>query len=299
MSAYPDYLPLGPAPRPTSGEELHARVVATARQQGFGGAFEAGMEAILAGTTIVLDGDDVASAAVDATGVVIPESALTSTDAHDTADLADSANLENLPAVVGETPGILRVGTFRAHPLTVADVAIDVDAEVRDLPIRWIDAADGSVGVEPLPPTEAAPVTGHLRISAPQQAVVDAVRRIATAQAAAQGLTLVRLDVELTSVGPREVSLRAEAKLRRGILSASAHATGRASVDDALVLRFADVSLGSANPIVAGLLAVARGRVREATARPIDLAEQLPPGVRVSGVQLEAGEHLRLSARLS
>jgi hypothetical protein len=95
------------------------------------------------------------------------------------------------------------------------------------------------------------------------------------------------------------VRLRAEAKLRRGILSASAHATGTAAVDSALVLRFSDVALGSANPIVAGLLAVARGRVQEATRRPVDLTEQLPPGVRVADVRLDAGTDLVLSARLA
>lgn len=293
MSAYPDYLPLGPAPRPTDGAELMARVRATAVDQGLGGALEAGMDAVLAGTTVILDGDDVASAVVDATGVVIPESAFTTTAS------ADAADLSNLAPVVGETPGTMRLGTFQAHPITIADVPVDIDAEVRDLPLRWIDAADGSVGVEPLPPTTEHPVNGHLRISAPKAAVLDAVRRVATVVLAQEGVTLVRLDVELTSAGPREVRLRAEAKLRKGILSASAHATGTATVDSALVLRFSDVTLGSANPIVAGLLAVARGRVQEATRRPINLAEQLPPGVRVTDVRLDAGTDLVLSARLA
>lgn len=293
MSAYPDYLPLGPAPRPTDGAELMARVRATAVDQGLGGALEAGMDAVLAGTTVILDGDDVASAVVDATGVVIPESAFTTTAS------ADAADLSNLAPVVGETPGTMRLGTFQAHPITIADVPVDIDAEVRDLPLRWIDAADGSVGVEPLPPTTEHPVNGHLRISAPKATVLDAVRRVATVVLAQEGVTLVRLDVELTSTGPREVRLRAEAKLRKGILSASAHATGTATVDSALVLRFSDVTLGSANPIVAGLLAVARGRVQEATRRPIDLSEQLPPGVRVTDVRLDAGTDLVLSARLA
>ncbi|TGO06602.1 hypothetical protein [Serinibacter arcticus] len=293
MSAYPDYLPLGPGPRPIDGADLLARVRAVAGDQGLGGALAAGMDAVLAGTTVILDGDDVTSAVVDATGVVIPESAFTS------AATADAADLTDLPAVVGETRGTMHLGTFQAHPITVADVPVEIDAEVRDLPLRWIDAADGTVGVEPLPPTAEHPVTGHLRVSAPKAAVLDAVRRVATAVLAEQGVTLVRLDVELTSTGPREVRLRAEAKLRRGILSASAHASGTATVDSALVLRFSDVSLGSANPIVAGLLAVARSRVQEATRRPIDLAEQLPPGVRVADVRLDAGTELVLSARLA
>jgi hypothetical protein len=293
MSAYPDYLPLGPAPRPTDGVDLLGRVRAVAVDQGLGGALEAGMDAVLAGTTVILDGDDVISAVVDATGVVIPESAFTTTAS------ADAAHLSHLPAVVGETLGTMRLGTFQAHPITIADVPVDIDAEVRDLPLRWIDAADGSVGVEPLPPTAEHPVNGHLRISAPKAAVLDAVRRVATAVLAEQGVTLERLDVELTSTGPREVRLRADAKLRKGFLSASAHATGTATVDSALVLRFSDVTLGSANPIVAGLLAVARGRVQEATRRPIDLSEQLPPGVRVADVRLDAGADLVLSARLA
>lgn len=291
MSAYPDYLPLGPAPRPTLGEDLIGRVRAVATQQGVGGVLAAGLDDVLAGTTVQLDGEDVTLAAVDATGVVIPESAFTS----------DPRQAEQIPLapVVASTPGTLRRGTFQAHPVTVAGVRVDVDAEVTDLPLRWIEASDGSVGVEPLPPTKEQPVTGHLRISAPREALIDAVRRIATTVLAEQGVTLSRLDVELESVGPREVRLRADAKLRKGFLSASAQASGSASVDANLVLRFTDVSLGSANPIVAGLLAMARGRVQEATREPIDLAEQLPPGVRVADVQLDAGTEITLSARLA
>ncbi|PWD50744.1 hypothetical protein C8046_08900 [Serinibacter arcticus] len=289
MSDYPDYLPLGPGPRPTDGPGLVERVRVVAREQDLGGAMSSATDDILRRTTVVLDGDDVTSAVVDATGVSIPESAFTS----------EPTVPAKLPAVVAATPGVLRRGSFRAHPLLVAEVPVVIDAEVSDLPIQWIDASDGTVGVEPLPPTAEQPISGFLRVSAPKQEVIDTVRRIATAVLAEQGITLTRLDVELTSVGPREVRLQADAKLRRGILSASAQASGSASVDQALVLRFADVRLGSANPIVAGLLAVARGRVKEATQRPIDLAEQLPPGVRVTDVQLDAGAELTLSARLA
>lgn len=288
--AAPNYVPLGPGPRPTHGEDLLARVRAAAHEEGITALHASVADAFFAGTAVQLDGDDITSLAVDATGIVIPEEAF--------GPDAEPSYGSTLPPVVASTPGMLRLATFRAHPITVAGVRADVDVEIRDLPLRWVETSDGGSGVEPLEPSASQPVTGHLRLSAPQAALLDAVRRIATTTLAAEGVTLTRLDIALTSTGPRQVRVVADAKLRKGILSASAQASGAASLDDAMVLRFSDVSLGSANPIVAGLLAMARGRVQEATREPIDLAAQLPAGVRVADVRLDVGTDLVVSARL-
>jgi hypothetical protein len=66
-----------------------------------------------------------------------------------------------------------------------------------------------------------------------------------------------------------------------------------------MVLAVRDVQLASGNPIVAALLGTIRGRVDAATSRDINLAEQLPDGVRLADVRLDVGQELVVSARLA
>jgi hypothetical protein len=46
------------------------------------------------------------------------------------------------------------------------------------------------------------------------------------------------------------------------------------------------------------LLGAARGKIEEVAGRRIDLAEALPPGVRLADVTLEVGDQVVLTARL-
>ena len=94
--------------------------------------------------------------------------------------------------------------------------------------------------------------------------------------ASARGVTVSQLDVDLVSRGPRVLAVAVRARVRKGLLSASAQAHATATVDDDLVLTLSDVDVSSGNPIVAAMLAGARGRVDRVAARPIDLARRLP-----------------------
>ncbi|WP_019136544.1 hypothetical protein [Cellulomonas massiliensis] len=275
-----DVLPLGRAPRPTTGDELAARLRAALTENLRGIA-----DASAARVTARVEGDDVPELDVDLTGLVV-------------AQVPRSAPAAPPAVAVRErTPGVVGRLQVDAHPLTVIGVPVDVRADLAQVPFAWVETPDGALGAELLEPTADAPVTGSVRVAAPREQVVAAVRTVATQVAASQGVTLQSLDVALEQQGPRAVSVRLDAKVRKSLLSASVQARATATVTDDLVLRLSDVDLSSGNPLVGAMLAAARGRVDALAARPVDLAAQLPPGVRLEDVRIEVGEQLVLTAR--
>lgn len=280
MNATPDVLPLGRAPRPSTGDELAARLRA-ALAEGLRGIADTSPARV----TARVEGDDVPELDVDLTGLVVAQ-----VPRSRPAAASSVAAGERTPGVVGR----LRVD---AHPLTAIGVPVDVQAELAQVPFAWVESPDGEVGAELVEPRADAPVTGSVRVAAPREQVVAAVRTVAAEIAASQGVTLQGLDVALEQHGPRAVSVRLDAKVRKSLLSASVQARATATVSDDLVLRLSDVDLSSGNPLVGAMLAVARGRVDALAARPVDLAAQLPPGVRLEDVRIEVGEQLVLTAR--
>lgn len=284
-----DVLPLGTAPRPTTAAELLARlrpVLLDALGPTVQGAERARIDADL-------DGSDVARLDVDLTGVHVrvggaPSGATTSGPA--TSDVEDVRSRED---------AVLRRVRVDAHPLVVEDVPVDVVAEAEGLRFRWVEDGAGGLGVEGVEPDDAAPLTGHVRVAAPRDAIVATARRLVATELQNLGLTLASLDVELESAGPRSVTLRAFARVRKGILSASVRATATAEVDAQMVLAVRDLELSSRNPVVAALLVAARGELAKVEGRQVDLVSDLPPGVRLADVRVDVGETLAVSARFA
>jgi len=275
-------LPLGPAPRPATGDDLADRLRVLATRAA--GAGVTGLDR--ARLTATLDGADVATLEADLTGVAFGAQ-------------------QKAPGVVWQ-PGAFTAreeGTVRrlrvdAHPLTAVDLPVDVTAEAEGLRFTWVEGADGQVGFEPVEPDDAHPVTGHARVAVSRAGLVATVHGLLAVSLQSQGVTLSDLDVQLDSHGPRAAGLRIEAKIRKGFLSAGVSATASASVDAAMVLTVGDVRISSGNPLVAAMLGAVRGRVEAAAHRRVDLAAALPPGVRLADVRLDVGEELVLSARL-
>ncbi|MFD4991840.1 hypothetical protein ACFWH7_12440 [Cellulosimicrobium cellulans] len=284
-----DVLPLGTAPRPTTAAELLGRlrpVLLDALGPTVQGAERARLDADL-------DGADVARLDVDLTGVHVrvggaPADATTSGPA--TCDVEDVRSRED---------AVLRRLRVDAHPLVVEDVPVDVLAEVEGLRFRWVEDSAGGLGVEGVEPDDAAPLTGHVRVAAPRDAIVATARRLVATELQNLGLTLASLDVELESAGPRSVTLRGFARVRKGILSASVRATATAEVDAQMVLAVRDLELSSRNPVVAALLVAARGELAKVEGRQVDLVSDLPPGVRLADVRVDVGETLAVSARFA
>ncbi|MFD6140571.1 hypothetical protein [Promicromonospora sp. NPDC060271] len=288
----PETIPLGAAPRPTDPADLVERV-RVALADALGGR-AVGLER--AGIRAVLDGGDITSADIDLTGVTVRADG-----APGQAGVpGGGAAKQWRPEVVRREPGTLRRLRVDAHPLVAVDLPVDVTAEVEGLRFDWVEGSDGRVGLQPVEPSEAHPVSGHARVAVDRAGLVATARGLLTVVLQQQGVTLTGLDVDLVSRGPRAAALRVDAAIKKGMfLAARVQATASVSVDENMVLAVRDVQLASGNPIVAALLGTIRGRVEAATSRDIDLAEQLPDGVRLADVRLDVGQELVVSARLA
>lgn len=292
----PEPIPLGSAPRPVDGADLAARVRAALVDEL--GADAVGLERV--SIAAVLDGADVASADLDLSGVVVRADGAAGQGRAAGAGRRGGADKRWSPEVVRREPGTLRRVRLDAHRIVAVDLPVDVTAELEGLRFDWVEGSDGVVGIQPVEPTEAHPVSGHVRVAVDQAGLVATVRGLLTVVLQQQGITLTGLDVDLESRGPRAAALRVDAAIKKGMfLSARVQATASVSIGADMVLAVRDVQLASANPLVAALLGTVRGRVEAATSRDIDLAEQLPAGVRLAEVRLDVGQELVLSARLA
>lgn len=292
----PEPVPLGSAPRPSDGADLAARIRAALADE-LGGRV-AGLDR--ASITTVLDGADVASADFDLTGVVARLDGPPGAGAPGGAAPAPGAGSRWAPDVVRREPATLRRVRVDAHRLVVVDLPVDVTAELEGLRFDWVEHADGRVGVRPVEPSGAHPVSGHARVSVDKAGLVATVRGVLAVVLLQQGITLTGLDVDLVSAGSRAATVRVDAAIKKGMfLSARVQATASVSVDADMVLAVRDVQLASGNPLVAALLGTIRGRVEAATSRDIDLGAQLPDGVRLADVRLDVGQELTLTARLA
>jgi hypothetical protein len=278
----PELLPLGSTPRPTTGPDVAARLREALRDAGGSGVQgldRARIEAVLVGA-------DVTSLDIDLTGVVAgtPHA---------------GAGVEPWrPQVRSREEARVHRLRLDAHPLTAVDLPVDVAAELEGLRFAWVEGTDGRVGAELLEPSDAAPVTGHARVAVDKQGLIGTAHGLLAVALAGQGVQLVGFDLDVRQQGPRAASLAIDAKIRKGFLSASAQATASASIDERMVLTVGDIRISSGNPFVSALLGAVRGRVEAAAHQRIDLAEALPPGVRLADVRLDVGEQIVISARL-
>ena len=277
-----DLLPLGPAPRPTTGGDLAERL-RNAMLQSSGGGVQGLDRAAVAAT---LDGADVPSLDVDLTGVVAGPS-------------------DERPRVESWRPEVssreeARVHRLRvdAHPLVAVDLPVDVTAELENLRFAWIEGADGRAGVELVEPSDGSPLTGHARVAVDKQGLTGTAHGLLAVTLSGQGVTLTDFDLDVQSQGPRAASVRVYAKVRKSFISAPVQALASAEIDDDMVLTLGDIQITSNNPIVGALLGAVRGRIEAAAHRRIDLAAALPPGVKLADVRLDVGQQIVISARL-
>jgi len=199
---------------------------------------------------------------------------------------------------VRREPATVRALQVSAHPASVLGVPTHVDVAVSDVRFDWVVGADDQLCIEVQPPSDAAPAVGTGRVAAAHRDIVATAHKVLAEVLQTKGFTLTALDLDLQNRGPRALSVRADAKVRRSFLSAGVTVTASASIDHALVLEVRDATVSSSNPLVEGLIAPFRSKVAAEANRTIDLAAALPPGVRVTDVSLAAGDDVVLSVTL-
>lgn len=272
---------LGHAPRPTDGAQLAKRIrtlVIAAEPAG------------IACTTVIdaeLDGADIARLHLDLTDFTLAGEID-----------RDRARLEPQGAPVSSEPAVLRNLTVRATPMRVSGAEVTLDAQLRDLPFRWIETDNRELAVELARPSDERPLHGHAIVSVPKHQLGAAVLGLAESALLDMGVTVSRLDVDVESTGPHSLRLIVDGKVRKGLLGASVHGSASASIDDRMGVTLSDIRLESGNPLVAALLAATRGKVHGYEGRRIDLAAELPEGIRLADVQVRVTDDVILEARL-
>lgn len=276
-----DSILLGHAPRPTDGAQLAKRIrtlVIAAEPAG------------IACTSVIdaeLDGPDIVRLHLDLTDFILAGEID-----------RDRARLEPQGAPVSSEPGVLRDLTVRAAPMRVSGAEVTLDAQLRDLPFRWIETDNRELAVELARPSSDRPLHGHGVVAVPKHQLGAAVLGLAESTLLDMGVTVSKLDVDVEATGPRSLRVVVDGKVRKGLLGASVHGSASASIDDRMGVTLSDIRVESANPLVAALLSAARGRIQRYEGRRVDLASRLPEGIRLADVQVRVTDAVIVEARL-
>ncbi|WP_347754939.1 hypothetical protein [Agrococcus sp. ProA11] len=272
---------LGHAPRPTSGTQLEKRIrtlVVAAEPAG------------VACTSVIdaeLDGADVAHLHLDLTGFRLAGE-------HD----RDRVRLEPQGAPVSAEDAVMRELRVTGDPMVISGAEVRLDAQLADVPFRWVETDNGELAVEVARTDADQPLRGRARVAVPKDELGKAVLGLADAMLRDRGVSVSRLDLDVEQESPDRLRLTFEAKVRKGLLGA--HVTGAATavIDDAMGVTLSDIRVESGNALVAAMLGSLRGRIAQFEGRRFDLASELPAGVRVTDVQVEVTDRVTIEARL-
>lgn len=276
-----DSILLGHAPRPTDGAQLAKRIrtlVIAAEPAG------------IACTSIIdaeLDGADIARLHLDLTDFILAGEVD-----------RDRARLEPQGAAVSSESAVLRHLTVKASPMRVSGAEVTLDAQLNDLPFRWIETDNRELAVELARPSNEHPLHGHALVSVPKHQLGAAVLALAESSLLDMGVSVSKLELDVEALGPRSLRFTVDGKVRKGLLGASVHGSATASIDDRMGVTLTDIKLESGNPIVAALLAATRGRIQGYEGRRIDVAAELPEGIRLADVQVRVTDDVVVEARL-
>lgn len=288
-------------PHPRTGAELKSLLERSIADAAIQGAVAPGMQqvagqmrAVLARCEFTMDGADVSLATADLTGLKL------STMIDDGAAQAPDPrqDLSSIPAVTGREDGVLHLLTIRAAPMLVDGIPLTADGELRDIRLQWLETASGEVGLEFPSPTPDRPIRGYLRLSAPKEEALRGLSAFISASIEREGLRVDRLDIDVRSSGPRQVSLAARAKVRKGLLAGKVRVLGSVEIDANLILRLRDLSITSANPVLAVMIGMVRGELERMESEPLDLKDALPPGSRVTQFQVEVDRDISFAIAL-
>ncbi|GEK79246.1 hypothetical protein [Agrococcus baldri] len=272
---------LGHAPRPTSGSQLEKRIrtlVVAAEPAG------------IACTSIIdaeLDGPDVAHLHLDLTGFQLAGE-------HD----RDRARLEPQGAPVSSESAVLREVRVKADPMHISGAAVRLDAQLMNVPFRWIETDNRELAVELSPPDAEHPLHGSAHVAVPKEQLGKAVLGLAESALLDRGITVSRFDLDVEQSGPQQLRVSFDAKVRKGLLGAHVTGSATAAIDDRMGVTLSGIEVESGNPLIAAMLGAVRGRIARYEGRRIDLASELPPGIRVADVQVEVGDEVTIDARL-
>lgn len=229
---------------------------------------------------VELAGADITRLTIAATGITLPN--------------PDEPPQEPLPE--GELEEVVgRIGELSLLAGAVRWEQSDVDGEFRleGLPFTWL-MLDGQLVGFRSEESATQDGRGYLRLETDLDRLVESIRVAAGRQVRQYGVQLRRLRLRATELGGRSYQVHGEAAARWKVLPVSGRISMVATIDDDLVLRFSDVRVSSANPLVALALAVGRRSLLEGLAEPIPLRQEL--GLDLIDLTLRVEPRLHIEA---
>lgn len=193
------------------------------------------------------------------------------------------------------TPGVIGELRIDAHPLRLLQVETDLEAQLLQLPIVWVEDVDGRLGLVVDDERQPTGVAGRARLAADKQAVIDAVQPLIDQLLAEAELPfeVEILQVQLTQEGENRVRAQALARASRGVLAAKARASAVIEIDADLVLRVHSIEVSSRNLVIAAGLKMFENKL---TVPPVELRDFEHLGAKLQRATLAVGERIELEA---
>lgn len=175
-----------------------------------------------------------------------------------------------------------------ASPLLCCDAPVNFLLTASDARLDFARIADG----KPVLVFNAAH-GGEVDVQIRRADLQTLVHGIASAAAAKQGAKIEKVDVSLTTLGPRSVGF--EAKVTASMfMSTTVHVTGWIEIDDALNANFSRVTCEASGMIGSMAAGFIRPHLMKLQEKPFPLASLPLGGLKVSDLKIDAGDPVRL-----
>ena len=220
---------------------------------------------------------------------------------------ATQPGLEELGALVRPTfpasgeadPITLHRVELLARPAYLDGVPVEAQAEMADLQGLLVRDADEHLWILTDPQRSPERLHGRGSVAIRTEDLQELARAAVSQQLQDMGLALSSLRVRLRADHSRALAVLAEAKVRRGLLSATVQIRMDAEVDAHMVAHIGQVQARSGNPLVSMVLAAVRGKLDRYAGRTFDLNAYMPAGLELADLSVQTGEKLIVTARIA
>ena len=204
------------------------------------------------------------------------------------------------PVIVGDRRPGPSFGDFAVvgEPFYAGEMACRLEAVGKDVRFDFGRDADGTPVMAP------AEGSGTLLGSVPKNQFLEFIRQKAREGAAEKGVTLDRIDADVTAPDPRSLAIAGtlHGHKKLGIFNPSftIDFAARVSVDDDLIGHVTQLDLRGHGVVMETLIGLIRPKLEQIKREPVAIREVLgavvPAGLGMSSLKIEVDDEIRLSA---
>lgn len=269
---------IGNAPRPSTSQDLGRRIRDSVLTELITTPGTTVREAENLQVDAMLEGVNVDTLHMDASGVMI-DVAVDTTIAHLPEGVVEDGT--DIAEVMHRESAVARRVAFVARPLHFQGVPLDTEATAVNVPFEWLELDDGGLALSS--PAEMTTrsrraVRLNLRVAVNPDDVFQAIMRVLRADLTdVEGFHIDREKFVFTQRGVRRFTIALSARVRWKFLRPTMRFRTELQMDNRFVVRLRRVKLTSSNPLLALALRVFRRRITRELKKPLDLKEQLRP----------------------